>query len=128
METKFKKIKRTIVDLVPVNYYLVSFEAIWGTHCNPGKHDDCSIHGCDDNEPSHIAEVDGSVNKVTQDNYMQLNAIGMTIESNTNYRYDDTHDLRSRLFKTKHEAVAHMEYTLSRFKNPQPWESFVKIA
>ena len=40
---------------------------------------------------------------------------------------DDTHDLRTRWFATEYEARDHAEYTKSRFANPQPWESFVKL-
>lgn len=41
--------------------------------------------------------------------------------------YDDTHDLRDRWFPTKEDAERHKEYTLNRFRNPQPWEQFVML-
>ena len=41
--------------------------------------------------------------------------------------YDDTHDLRNRWFASEEEAREHLEYTLSRFQNPLPWESFVEV-
>jgi hypothetical protein len=130
MKTKqgLVEVKRTVIDTVPIGYWLVTFEPIWGQRCNEGQHDDCMTHGCMDNEPDYIAEVDGAINKITRRNYYELGANGLTISSNTNDRYDDTHDLRPRLFKTKQEAKAHLEYTLKRFKNPQPWESFVQTA
>jgi hypothetical protein len=40
---------------------------------------------------------------------------------------DDTHDLRLRWFARETDARAHAEYTLQRWKNPQPWESFVEV-
>lgn len=40
---------------------------------------------------------------------------------------NDTHDLRDRWFATEREARDHAEYTERRFKNPAPWESFVKL-
>lgn len=41
---------------------------------------------------------------------------------------DDTHDLRDRWFATEQEAQEHLEYSLNRWRHPQPWESFVKVA
>lgn len=41
---------------------------------------------------------------------------------------DDTHDLRDRWFATEQEARDHLEYTLDRWRRPEPWESFVKVA
>jgi hypothetical protein len=40
---------------------------------------------------------------------------------------DDTHDLRSRWFESRQEAIDHAEYTRRRWENPSPWESFVKL-
>lgn len=38
---------------------------------------------------------------------------------------DDTHDFRTRWFSTKEEAEKHIEYTMKRYRHPQPWESFI---
>jgi hypothetical protein len=43
---------------------------------------------------------------------------------------DDTHDLRLRdlrlrWFATREEADEHAKYTMTRWQNPSPWESFV---
>jgi hypothetical protein len=40
---------------------------------------------------------------------------------------DDTHDLRDRWFATEEEARGHADYTLKRWRNPEPWESFVRL-
>ena len=119
--------KTTQVE-VPIGLFLVRFETIWGTPCNEGKHDDCLEHGCLDNEPSYIAEVDGSLTEVTLENWQELGVEGLTLNSNPKLWVDDTHDLRDKVFATKEEANKHLEYTLNRFKNPQPWEAFVKTA
>jgi hypothetical protein len=66
------EIKREIVDLVPVGLYLVSFETIYGNHCNEGKHECCIDHGCLDNGSEYIAEIKGNVEKITKDNYLKL--------------------------------------------------------
>jgi len=124
-----KSIKRTVVDLVPVGMYLVTFEPVWNNHCNPGEHEDCLDHGCFDNGQDYISEVDPSITKVTEKNYLGLDVIGKDENLNVKGLFgDDTHDLRPRLFKTLKEAKEHEKYTLDRFKNPQPWESFVKLA
>ncbi|MGH8009584.1 MAG: hypothetical protein ACREQ3_21550, partial [Candidatus Binatia bacterium] len=39
----------------------------------------------------------------------------------------DTHDLRSLWFATKEEAENHERYTMNRYRNPQPWESFIRL-
>jgi len=112
-----KKIKRTIeiVDNVPVGLWLASFDILHGFDDETGREwiDDIEAH-----KPV----------KVTSKNYLDLNAqvVNMTLETNTDSPYDDTHDFRPRLFKTKQEALDHIEYTVKRWKNPQPWESFVK--
>ena len=121
------RLKRIQEVEVPIGMYLVRFNPVWGTQCNEGKHDDCLQHGCLDNEPSYIAEVDGELNKVTTKNWQALDVVGLTVETNSDFYHDDTHDSRDRIFKTKAEAKAHLEYTLKRFKNPSPWESFVKL-
>lgn len=129
MKTKLTKVKRLVTDEIPIGYYHVAFEAIWGWSCVDEPHNSCEQAGCIEGEPNHIAEVDSEVTKVTKENYTTLAGIeGMTLETNTGDKYDDTHDLRPRLFKTKAEAEKHRKYTLNRFKNPQPWESFVKYA
>lgn len=46
------------------------------------------------------------------------------IEDETN---GDTHDLRSRFFESEDDAREHLDYTLKRWANPQPWESFVRL-
>lgn len=39
----------------------------------------------------------------------------------------DQHDLRSRFFETEDEAREHLAYTLAKWANPQPWESFILL-
>lgn len=39
----------------------------------------------------------------------------------------DEHDLRSRFFETEDQARDHLSYTLKRWANPSPWESFVRL-
>lgn len=41
--------------------------------------------------------------------------------------YDDTHDLRARLFEERASAEEHVRETLHRFEHPQPWESFIRV-
>jgi len=125
-----KKIKRTVIDLVPVGMYLVTFNAIWNNHCNPGEHEDCLDHGCFDNGRDYISDVDSNIVKVTSKNYLELpeNVIGKDETMNLKgLGVDDTHDFRPRLFKTLKQAKEHEKYTVNRFKNPQPWEAFVKL-
>lgn len=126
-----KIIKRTIFDNVPVGLYLVTFESIWDSKCNEGKHECCFEHGCGDNEPSYIAEIIPTVVKVTAKNYLVLgeDVIGKDDSFNSKELFEgDTHDIRPRLFKTLKEAKAHIKYTVDRFNNPSPWECFVKSA
>jgi hypothetical protein len=40
---------------------------------------------------------------------------------------DDTHDFRDRWFATEDAAREHATYTVNRFQNPSPWESFVRL-
>lgn len=40
---------------------------------------------------------------------------------------NDTHDLRSRWFATQEEAETYARFTANRWRNPQPWESFVRL-
>ena len=40
---------------------------------------------------------------------------------------DDTHDFRPRWFKNKADAVDYITYTVNRWNNPEPWESFVEM-
>lgn len=124
-----KAIQRVITEMVPVNMYLVTFDTIWGQPCNPGEHNDCLEHGCMDNEPSYVAEIDPAVIQVTAANYTKLqeNVVGRDADWNADGVNGDTHDLRPRLFRTRKEANAHVKYTTERFKNPQPWESFIKF-
>jgi hypothetical protein len=93
---------------VPVGYWLVTFFPVWNIDEDTGY--------------ESIAEVDGNVQQVTEDD---IHLADMSIDTNTSNHYGDTHDLRDRLFSTKSEAEEHMRYTLNRFCNPQPWESFV---
>lgn len=120
MQTKMKQIKRTVIDSVPVGYFLVTFEPIWGCSEEEGY---SGVF-----EPDYIAEVDGRIDKITAKNYLELNAIGMTLETNSNPVNGDTHDLRPMLFKTKAEAQEHLDWTLNRFANPAPWQAFVKVS
>lgn len=124
--TNLVKIERMVTDLVPINYWLVTFECVWGSDCNEGAHTDCLEHGCMDNEPSKIVEVYADVKRISKVNYHALGVSGMTVNTNVDSRYNDTHDLRPRLFKTKKEALEHKKYTLQRWANPQPWEVFVQ--
>lgn len=73
-----KAIQRVITENVPVGKFLVTFDAIWGVSCNEGKHKDCFEHGCLDNEPSYIAEVNSNVSEITEENYLSLGeSVGM---------------------------------------------------
>lgn len=118
------KLKRMIEVDVPVGMYLVEFTAVWGTSCNEGEHTDCLKHGCMDNEPSYVAEVEAEVVKVTVEN---MRGEGLDLNSNTDFTHDDTHDLRPRVFKTKREAEAHARAVVEQFRNPLPWQSFIKF-
>lgn len=118
------KLKKTIEVDIPVGMYLVEFNTIWGSECNEGKHTDCMSHGCWDNEPSYVAEVDYTVTKVTKENML---GEGMDLNSNTADCYDDTHDFRSRVFKNKREATEYAKGIVEKFNNPMPWQSFVKL-
>lgn len=123
-------IERKILENVPVGLFLVRFDAVLGTSCNDGNHDDCLEHGCMDNEPSYITEIDYSLNEVTKDNYLRFwqNVVDKDESWNCNpLEGDDTHDFRPRLFTSKKDAESHIEYTLNRFKNPSPWELFAKF-
>lgn len=120
------RITKKIQVEVPIGKYAVVFNLVWGAACNPGKHTDCLDHGCLDNEPSYVQDVDGIATKITRKNYPELGVEGLSVDSHTGEKYDDTHDFRTRIFNTKKEALEHLEYTLNRFKNPQPWESFIK--
>lgn len=124
--TNLVAIERTVKDHVPVNYWLVTFELVWGSECNSGIHTDCLTHGCMDNEPTKLVEVYGDVKRISKVNYYTLGAQGMTLDTNTRDCYDDTHDFRPRLFKTKKEALEHKTYTLNRWYNPSPWEVFIR--
>lgn len=124
-----QKIKRIVIDNVPVGMYLVSFRAIYGIQCNPGEHDDCLNHECIYNEPSFIEDIEPEIIKVLKSNYLILSEDVINKDETLNsdiLNSDDTHDLRSRLFKTKKDAENHIKYTVDRFKKPQPWEVFVK--
>lgn len=81
-----------------------------------------------DNEPDRVSDVDASVTRVTRSNYLKFDVIGRDLDWNTSDSYDDTHDLRPRLFATKREAEEHVKATIDKFKNPMPWQSFVKVA
>lgn len=125
------QVTRTVVDNVPVGLFLVTFETIWGAPCNSGEHDDCGEHGCDDNEPTYIADIEPTIAEITTVNYLTLpvDVTDQTIDLNADVDgTSDSHDLRPRLFATKEEADAHVAYTVERFNNPQPWEIFVKTA
>lgn len=126
-EIKLKTVKRQIIEQVPINYWIVSFDTIWGSQCNSGKHDDCLEHGCMDNEPSYIAEIEPRLERITTKNYITLDYnYAIKTMNSSEYIGDDTHDLRPRLFKTKGEAQKFIDYTVNRFNNPNPWECFVK--
>lgn len=107
---KYQTVIQPVKRLIPVGYWLVTFDAIWDIDEETGR--------------EWIAEVEGDAVKVTAD---RLDTDGMSLETNTSDQYDDTHDFRPRLFRTAREAREHLAYTLNRFKNPQPWESFVKL-
>jgi len=111
-----KKIKREVIDLVPVGLWLVSFDRIWDINEETG-HERIS-----DIEPMELK-------RVTSKSYLSLceDVVNKDINWNTDHVNDDTHDFRPRLFKTKKEALEHIKYTVNRFKNPQPWESFIKF-
>ena len=124
---KFTKVKHTVVDLVPVGLYLVEFTAIWGSRCSCEPHtDDCLDHGTE-----YVADIEPSITRVTEKNYengtFQTNVINKDETLNDDFKHDDTHDLRPRLFKKKRDALEHTRFTMDRFKNPQPWESFVEF-
>lgn len=125
-----KQIKRTVVDLVPVGFYLADFEPIYSTRCNVGEHEDCLEHGCFDNNSEYVSEAIALIVKITAKNYREL-SVDVTLPKYldvTPLWEDDTHDLRPRIFKTRQEADAHVKQTLDRFNNAQPWECFIKVA
>lgn len=125
-----KQIKRTIIDLVPVGFYLTDFELVYNNRCNPGEHEDCLEHGCFDNDSEYVQEVIAHITKITAKNYKEL-SIDVTLPKYLEVLplwEGDTHDLRPRIFKTKHEATTHTKNTLDRFNNARPWECFIKVA
>jgi hypothetical protein len=122
-----KQVKREIVESVPLGYWIVTFDTIWGQSCNEGQHNDCLEHGCMDNEPSYIAEIESIVTKITKNNYLTLDYdYAIKTMNSSEYVSGDTHDLRPRLFKTKKEATEYAKHVKTRFDNPSPWEVFVK--
>lgn len=129
MAKRVKKVKRISYDMVPVGLYYVQFNPILSSPCNPGKHDDCVDHGCMDNEPNRISEIDPVIIRVTEKNYdtFSVDVRDRDVTWNDDYVSGDTHDIRPRLFATLKQAKDHASYTLERWKNPQPWESFVKL-
>lgn len=73
---------------------------------------------------SLVIDLQGTpVIKIGNDQYVSVE----DFKDFADIEYDDTHDLRDRWFPTKEAAQAHADYTLNRFRNPQPWESFVMM-
>ncbi len=95
--------------------------------------------GEDSPNPDAVVDVDAAIVRISPDTIVMLHGepcipIGnncfipaATFQEREELACDDTHDLRNRWFETEQEAREHMEYTLRRWKHPQPWESFVCI-
>jgi hypothetical protein len=123
-------IKREVIDLVPVGFYAVNFEPIYGNRCLEGVHEDCEKHGCFDYGQEYVAEIDASIEQITATNY-QLLMFDVTNKDETfnaeSLFEGDTHDMRPRLFRSKLDAENHVKETMQRYNKPQPWECFIKF-
>jgi hypothetical protein len=95
-----------------------------------------------------LSEVDGAVYRIAPDTVEVFagalcvvdrsgptgyghgrNAFGIPVENFArleDLNTDDTHDFRTRLFDTEQDAREHLEYTLERWKNPEPWCNFIE--
>ncbi len=115
-----------------VNTRNIKVEEGWGVDVTP-------IFS-DEQDDSHVADIDVTVVQITKDNLEKIGGV-WCVKLGENYHVpvesfkhldklwqDDTHDLRTRWFATEQEARDHAEYTLSRWKNPNPWESFVCLS
>lgn len=93
----------------------------------------------DGDDDNRIADVVGGIVRIAPDT-ITIVAGEPCVEAEDNFYipatefreledlpYDDTHDLRGRWFASEEEAREHLEYTLRRFRNPLPWESFVEL-
>lgn len=95
-----------------------------------------------EDEPERVSDIDTYVVEVSPETVKVVGgAVCVALEGDTGFipcdagqwatdspaRYDDTHDLRSRLFDTKVEAEEHIKFTENRFAHPQVWESFVQV-
>ena len=111
---------------VPKKY---TFREGWGVYFD-GIYDD----------EERITEVHGGIVRITEHRIEVMGGVPCVQDENGTYRpvenfreleglgVDDTHDFRDRWFQYKHEAQEHLDDTLRRFKNPQPWESFVTFS
>lgn len=108
----------------------VSINAIWS--------------GGDEDGPEYVSDIDVAVVRITADTVEVIGEVPCvkldpTSPNNRTWvpvanfkveaarQYDDTHDLRDRWFATEEQAKHHANYTLQRWRNPRPWESFVAI-
>lgn len=119
------KLKKIVEVECPVGMYAVVFDTVWGSRCTEECTAEPLNHPCMDNEPDYIAEVDAKIVKVTLKNALGFQ--GLDIDSNTTESYDDTHDFRTRIFKTRREARGFVMYTMNNWKHPAPWQCFVKV-
>lgn len=111
--TTFKKVEKVITFNIPVGCWLVSFMPVHYGDNDEGK------------DPDGIVEVDAEVRQLTEEDTAYHNR---NVDDNAcQVQYSDTHDFRERLFTKESDAREHAEWTVSRFKNPQPWESFIQL-
>lgn len=96
--------------------------------------------GEDEPNPDAIVDVDGGIMRIAPHTVREFGGALCVVEEDGKFGIpvenfqklddlwtDDTHDLRDRFFETEEEAKAHLEYTLERFANPAPWESFIQL-
>lgn len=107
-----KKITVPVTYDVPVGAWLVSFTPVWDHDEEIGR--------------EWVCDVDAEVRQLTDTDTGYAGMKRAELDP-CHTEHDDTHDLTERLYATEAEARAHAEWTIARFKNPQPWESFVKL-
>lgn len=111
-----------------------TFETGWGVWLSPVYE-----WNDDTNSGEGICDVDGGVVRIDPAAVQIVGGIPClaigdrmfwpveNFEHIDDHANDDEHDLRSRFFETEDEARDHLAYTLTRFANPSPWESFIKL-
>ncbi len=124
--------------------FMVCFLPIWGW--SEDQHIEAEEQGVDvDNlfpDPGVIAGVDPYILEVNPHtvtdidgqpfvrcgSFLQLAIPEVPPDELDRIEHGDSHDLLSRTFETRKEAEIFHDYTVNRWKHPEPWESFATIA